>query len=576
MNSSEKDLRSIPSGNPSPESSSRLPALLRKATASPLTAPLCLAVVLVLVVSSVPVSFFIHQIESDNLLYWYMAQHIAATGSPRTSLQINAPPFVYATGASYLYAVVMALFHDFGARLRGIQFINIAMICTFYGLSIRYLRSAASFANTRWVSLAFGVVLIATMRWQVTVMCPNSDLVPAIFTVTSFLIFTDERISRFRRLLILLCIGTAGFFVKISLIAIPIAFIVAEAVRSIHGDRRITRRAIVATTAALALAALVLFANLQFVSYYWAGFLGQIDGAGQSLIPWRHVISSTKNLVFSALPGLIVPNLPYLFIENTRFYSLEFQAHSISALVALGIVIGSVVSTLIILGATRLWRVRPHDFVLFAISVPFFAAVPTSTDRYLLVFTPLAWACVLHALRPAWKHFMANRRVVVSSLAAFLVAVLVVEGRMMVLRQRVDGAGRTSLSTFGYIAQVASIYDDAWRFLDRERADGTRLLYPAIDISYGQFANGEWGAVTGLPLYSLEPGFPRWAKGHQVLLVLTCRRPSCDRMDEIHAFLRQRILPHCYELVPVMRHANPAAEVEIDQLMRTQHCTKPL
>jgi hypothetical protein len=530
-------------------------------------APICLGLCLAAVVWLLPPGFFIHQLEYDYLQYWMMAEQIARTGSPAISLAVNLPPFVYASGVSWLYAPAFLVPGGFDEHLRLIQAFNIALICIFFWLALRYIGRAAPFVSLNVVAVLFGLAMLADMRWQLAAMMPNSDTLPAILTVAGCLIAGRPGSARVR-FAALFAIGAAGFFVKLSLIALPLAFLIVEYLRR---RRRPTGSEIAALAACAAVVAAIAVMNLDVLRAYVDSLVHNPRTPLLGVPPAQtalQLLHAVENLWFASLPGAVIPNQSFLFIDDPYYYSTLFAPHHFTARVVVGLIAGSAISACIVVGAWRLWRTRPYDVVLFLICVVFFALIPNSTSRYLMVFMPFFWVCIIHALHPAWRRIAPRPALLAATAVLALCVIALAEARMLQIRTR----GGSPLTSFTYVHDVSRVYDAARTNLANQPPENTRLVFLELPLSVGQFSRAGWSAVTDLPSYSLDRRFPDWARGHRTLAVITCRNPSCDRIPEVRDWLTSRIGPHCYGLRTVFRYRNPAGTAEIDEVIPQRDC----
>jgi hypothetical protein len=519
----------------------------------------------------VPSTFFLCQMESDQLLYYLMAEHIAATGSANASLAVNLHPFVYASGVSYMYAPIMAAFHEFPERIRAIQALNIGLICCCFWLTTKYFRVAAPFADTRVLSWIYGIGIIIDAHWQQSTMVMNSNIVPAIMTVGGFLIAAQTNWTPRWKLAALLMIGGIGLFVKLSLVTIPIAYIASEFIFNEHVRKRTK---ILAAAGGIVLLTVFSAANYQVIVNYAIGAIDDprytVVGVSNDVV-WQHLTIITSNLFFSALPGTVFPNLRYIFVDDVNYFTLAFVPHVWSLRLLGALVIGSAIMAGIVYGAWKLRKQRLFELLQLLMCVWIFAFVTNSTGRYLMAFQPLLWVYAAYAALPPLKRLLSNRRQLIAACAVCSVTFLLVEIRMLQLRLQSTNSAMTFPQETN-IREVAETYGNTLHYLQQQDPQRTRLLYTSAAGNVESIANAGWGAATDIPMYSAEVGFPQWAAGHRVLAVTSCRKPKCDTSPWIQARLAEYANAGCYDLKIRKQWNNASAFAEVDEFVKRTSC----
>lgn len=535
----------------------------------PALVPVALGAILIGALFALPVSFFLYMQEGDALQYQLMAQSIAKTGTSTTSLAVNLPPFSYAAGTSYIYAPVMLIFHTFATQIRAIQCINVAMIGVFVWLAIRYFQTAVPYANIAAISAIATVIILIDVRWQHTAMVANSDILPAIITLASFLIARNPASSPTRKLATLLFLGIVGFFIKISLLSIPLVFMLVE---FRQWRWRIGRREWLSLGVCLSVVAVAVYVKRDLVGLY-ANALLHYPGHPLVGIPFGKLAerlgACAANLVFAALPNSVVPNLGYLFLDTVNYQTTAFGPHLLTPMVVIGMVVGMLITAAIAGGAIKLWKSQPFEVALAALCTVIFALIPNSTGRYLLGFAPFFWVCLLQVLGPTWSSFsMRKKKLGAVALAAIVVLVGAVETKSIAIRGR-RGSGVRIDHAWTYVHDVASAYGQALDYLNGQRRGEVWLVAPPMGIS--QFDHGTWSAATGIPAYSMDGILPAT---HNLLLVLSCRRPFCESFGKGRLLIESHLAAICYRIDQTQNWSNNSATVEIDHLVQLDNCSR--
>lgn len=538
----------------------------------PVIAPWCLALILAGGLALIPPAYFLFHLETDSLIYYAMARHIAETGWPYVSHAANLPTVIYASGVSYLYAPAMAVFESYEARIRAIQFINVVLIGITFAMAIRYFRIALSGLNLTVLSVAFGLAIAVDAIWQQSAMKPNSDLLTSVITLAAMLVAADDRRGRLEKSGILLLFGSIGFFVKISLAMIPVAFALTEFLARTPKTPR--ERAALATCLGAGLLMLLLNSNLTF-HYFWSML---VDPASPYLsvspsVARLNALTSVVNFWFSALPGTIIPNLRYMFVDNPAYNTLAFSLQPLTLRLLAGLLAGIIISTTVVVGAWRLRKKRTFDLILFVLCIPAFALVPNGTLRYLMPFQPFIWVCLLIVLADLWQRSGRVRIALATFAGAAIIVFAVVEVRMIMLRMAVD-ARESSRTGRASVGEVALVTGGILGYLRSLPPDTTRLLFE--ETSADLHTRGTWSAVTPLTSYSLRNSFPGWMEGHRVLAVHICAAPYCGAYARDWATLSEHLCRFGYGLRSVKSWNADGTMGDIKQIVPQAGCSVPV
>ncbi len=504
----------------------------KDAWALPLAALVITAAVGAIAAIPSPAYFLVHMV-NDPVLYFVMARAFAQHGTAVTSMAENTAPFTYAFGMAYVYGWVFKLFSTYEQQIRGIQAVNLLLIFAYLALSLRFVAAVLPRLPVALFAAIFGSAMLLDYRWHNAALMPNSDILPGVLTMAAILIARPafqpgpQQLGgpgMAARALAVTVLGGMGLFVKMSLVILPLAFFFLLAMDK-GGQRGAWFRRFLLPAILLGLLALF-YANKEVATYYlyvlFNSYLfpsGEISAAGfgKSLVNW------VANLVFSALPGAIIPKSRHLFFNDMAFPADAFQAGTYTGRVALGMILGAAVTGIMALGASRLWMRCRYEFVCLMLCLPVFAVVHDSTARYLIPFQALAWVAFIAGLPQGLPHALQRHRAPVAVGAAVLIAVFIaLQARFFWNRPEGD------LGKLAHIREAGRVYGEALAALRTLPLGDTRLLH----FDEPQNRSTAWRVATDLTFYAPDADLPQVAANYRTLFVVGCVDTGCDLFDK--------------------------------------------
>jgi hypothetical protein len=275
------------------------------------------------------------------------------------------------------------------------------------------------------------------------------------------------------------------------------------------------------------------------------------------------------DLFFVSLPESVVPNFKYLFFPNFKPGSTAFLLGEINAQVVFGVIAGGAVSTVIAVGARRLWKAQNFALLALLLSLPVFALIADQTSRYLISYQSVLWCCFMAAAIPLAQRIIWNRR------AVFAGALLVAVTAFLFQLHYVTSISRR-LGSLGGITgvlhnfdDVAEVYGGVYGYLDGQPRDRSLVIY----VHNQQYTSTVWTAVSGVDVYKIGAARGGWDAGKRVFLVLVCRTRWCGGMPSLKQEVQAQLGGKCAVLEPRARWKNAAASAEIFEFRRNRACS---
>ena len=511
--------------------------------------------------------FFICKLEADFLNYYLMAERVAATGHPVLSYAVNWRPLVYASGASYLYAPAMMLFHSYAFRLRAIQCENLLFFGCYLTFAFRYIRTVFPMREGQVMTILFAIVAIIDWRTLILVMLPNADILPALVTVASLIVASSPRFGDRQKLLIVMLLCAPVFFIKMSVIVLPVAY---SLVLLVKGDRDVR---FFSLSAPLVVAILFYLYRNTMRDYVAMAVTGYLFPQGQvSLSKLFSVLgNAAANLLFVSLPESIIPNFNYFFL-NVRSGLTPFVLDALNARDLIVIALGGAVSVAITVGAVRLWKTQSFALFAFALSLPVFALVTDGTARYLVSFEPLLWCCFMAAAVPSVERVRWNKIAGLGGAFAAVAMFVLIQGQYFVRRSERLGLSGEVTDVLHYFGDISAVYGGVRSYLDGLPRDRSLVVL----VNQAGYMSTVWDAVSGIPSYDVSKAEPGWDAGKRVFLVLACRAPWCIQMPAWKDAARAHLGGPCAEFEPRARWSTATASAEVLQYRHRQSCAGAL
>lgn len=486
--------------------------------------------------------FVLSRLINDPMLYFVMSKSLAQHSTVYAALVENMSPFSCAFGMAYIYAGVFKIFSIFESQVRGIQALNLFFIFCYMLLIFRYMSKTVSSISIPLIVGLFGFMLILDSHWQYFVVMPNADLVPAIITILTILIaqpvlqpeyqhsHTDVRTRTFAILLL----GGLGFFVKISLLVLPLVFVCLLIIKN---RRNLGFYLPIIVFSVVFGFSVIIALNSSVVLAYLNALMGNYVLAGGDISMMSLgslLITSAINLICSALPDAILTRSRFLIYNPIAVPINNLYDLTLTASVTFSLFLGAILTFTAVVGACRLWPKCRFELVCLALCLPVFMLVTDSTDRYLASFKPVIFVCFLTGMPTRLPIFSANHRNVLLVISAL---VIIFFSFLQVRSLLVRNQGNTGV--FVSAKGIDNTYRDVLNQLRYLSPENTRIIYfneapPNNSVM--------WGAVTGIPLYFPDAKLPNIVKKYRTLVVLSCTTLNClsfeqsrrDALDAIH------------------------------------------